>query len=124
MSVLAPVTTCVPTSAEDPTTVWAPRRAPGWRRARSRISHPASSSVATSSERPPLGPSICADSPTSTSSQIWTAPTSWRSEEHTSELQSRGHLVCRLLLEKKNTFTNIKICNIEESLKIDNGYVR
>src|SRR5690625_5856484 len=29
--------------------------------------------------------------------------TSWgRSEEHTSELQSRGQLVCRLLLEKKN----------------------
>src|SRR5690625_6438271 len=28
----------------------------------------------------------------------WTLP---RSEEHTSELQSRGHLVCRLLLEKK-----------------------
>src|SRR5207253_8119049 len=27
--------------------------------------------------------------------------TSTRSEEHTSELQSRGHLVCRLLLEKK-----------------------
>src|SRR5690625_7119920 len=26
-----------------------------------------------------------------------------RSEEHTSELQSRGHLVCRLLLEKNNT---------------------
>src|SRR5690625_5680442 len=26
-----------------------------------------------------------------------------RSEEHTSELQSRGHLVCRLLLEKKNS---------------------
>src|SRR5690625_504792 len=30
-----------------------------------------------------------------------------RSEEHTSELQSRGHLVCRLLLEKKK-----KICHI------------
>src|SRR5215510_16500364 len=34
-----------------------------------------------------------------------TAAASWRSgarsEEHTSELQSRGHLVCRLLLEKK-----------------------
>src|SRR5690625_6785259 len=38
-----------------------------------------------------------------------------RSEEHTSELQSRGHLVCRLLLEKKKwtqptaqfTFINI-----------------
>src|SRR5690625_568763 len=32
--------------------------------------------------------------------------TTWnetRSEEHTSELQSRGHLVCRLLLEKKHT---------------------
>src|SRR5690625_7100339 len=33
-----------------------------------------------------------------------------RSEEHTSELQSRGHLVCRLLLEKKkkkhNDYTN------------------
>src|SRR5215510_15309510 len=26
-----------------------------------------------------------------------------RSEEHTSEFQSRGHLVCRLLLEKKKT---------------------
>src|SRR5207253_9843280 len=29
------------------------------------------------------------------------APGHGRSEEHTSELQSRGHLVCRLLLEKK-----------------------
>src|SRR5690625_5998985 len=28
-------------------------------------------------------------------------PVTPRSEEHTSELQSRGHLVCRLLLEKK-----------------------
>src|SRR2546430_9175887 len=27
----------------------------------------------------------------------------WRSEEHTSELQSQSNLVCRLLLEKKNT---------------------
>src|SRR5690625_6903104 len=31
-----------------------------------------------------------------------------RSEEHTSELQSRGHLVCRLLLEKKNDFSQRK----------------
>src|SRR5256884_7140783 len=30
-------------------------------------------------------------------------PPSRRSEEHTSELQSRLHLVCRLLLEKKNS---------------------
>src|SRR2546429_3968143 len=29
-----------------------------------------------------------------------------RSEEHTSELQSRLHLVCRLLLEKKNKHTS------------------
>src|SRR5687768_11153329 len=29
-----------------------------------------------------------------------------RSEEHTSELQSRLHLVCRLLLEKKNNIIN------------------
>src|SRR5690554_7645834 len=36
-------------------------------------------------------------SPTSQSAQITVA----RSEEHTSELQSRPHLVCRLLLEKK-----------------------
>src|SRR2546429_4666980 len=32
-----------------------------------------------------------------------------RSEEHTSELQSRLHLVCRLLLEKKNTFKHPEI---------------
>src|SRR3712207_7253188 len=35
--------------------------------------------------------------------------TAWRSEEHTSELQSRQYLVCRLLLEKKkNTTIEIK----------------
>src|SRR5439155_18021241 len=31
-----------------------------------------------------------------------------RSEEHTSELQSRGHLVCRLLLEKKKEYVTIR----------------
>src|SRR5947208_10426627 len=36
-------------------------------------------------------------------SQFWNA---LRSEEHTSELQSPDHLVCRLLLEKKNKFEN------------------
>src|SRR5687768_17978610 len=40
---------------------------------------------------------------------LLTAQLEHRSEEHTSELQSRLHLVCRLLLEKKNkhkkTFT-------------------
>src|SRR5271166_7080330 len=42
---------------------------------------------------------------TSRTSGRTTTPTAFRcstrSEEHTSELQSRGHLVCRLLLEKK-----------------------
>src|SRR5690625_5535288 len=33
-------------------------------------------------------------------------PVLHRSEEHTSELQSRGHLVCRLLLEKKKMETD------------------
>src|SRR3712207_8833682 len=33
------------------------------------------------------------------------AKTAARSEEHTSELQSRQYLVCRLLLEKKKTIT-------------------
>src|SRR3972149_11995245 len=31
----------------------------------------------------------------------------WRSEEHTSELQSQSNLVCRLLLEKKRTATQV-----------------
>src|SRR2546429_1402147 len=39
----------------------------------------------------------------------WAAPmVSWRSEEHTSELQSRLHLVCRLLLEKKKKNIDIR----------------
>src|SRR5207253_9407943 len=33
-----------------------------------------------------------------------------RSEEHTSELQSRGHLVCRLLLEKKKKKRLLFLC--------------
>src|SRR3712207_8355890 len=32
---------------------------------------------------------------------VWPVPLPFRSEEHTSELQSRQYLVCRLLLEKK-----------------------
>src|SRR3712207_7736570 len=34
--------------------------------------------------------------------ELITTPMELRSEEHTSELQSRQYLVCRLLLEKKN----------------------
>src|SRR2546422_2956840 len=45
-------------------------------------------------------PSRSAGCPRSRTSPRGTAPLR-RSEEHTSELQSRLHLVCRLLLEKK-----------------------
>src|SRR2546430_4687684 len=39
----------------------------------------------------------------------------WRSEEHTSELQSQSNLVCRLLLEKKKITTK---CTIHGSKEI------
>src|SRR5256884_1902996 len=38
----------------------------------------------------------------------WAAAIRNRSEEHTSELQSRLHLVCRLLLEKKKKHTTTR----------------
>src|SRR3712207_7617585 len=39
-----------------------------------------------------------------------------RSEEHTSELQSRQYLVCRLLLEKKNTLSPLLSLPLPSSL--------
>src|SRR5687768_18342113 len=59
--------------------------------------------------------------PTAVPRPRWRSPASprGRSEEHTSELQSRLHLVCRLLLEKKkkhttttnpDTHTHTQIC--------------
>src|SRR2546429_1993375 len=42
-----------------------------------------------------------------------------RSEEHTSELQSRLHLVCRLLLEKKNKHTNDQVYAVNDVLHAD-----
>src|SRR6266550_9615058 len=53
---------------------------------------------------PPGRPSACA--PTAACSRARPAPPTPRSEEHTSELQSRLHLVCRLLLEKKKKTHN------------------
>src|SRR5215208_8040414 len=45
-----------------------------------------------------------------------------RSEEHTSELQSRGHLVCRLLLEKKKkTNIQLRIEQKKQQQKIDHN---
>src|SRR2546429_7070948 len=43
-----------------------------------------------------------APNPVTAGLSVSVVATSVRSEEHTSELQSRLHLVCRLLLEKKN----------------------
>src|SRR3712207_7276856 len=43
-------------------------------------------------------------------------PTPTRSEEHTSELQSRQYLVCRLLLEKKKQTLNLLIASTTPSL--------
>src|SRR3712207_5548636 len=40
------------------------------------------------------------DRPAASTSEMGRFETEWRSEEHTSELQSRQYLVCRLLLEK------------------------
>src|SRR5439155_7165943 len=49
-----------------------------------------------------------------------------RSEEHTSELQSRGHLVCRLLLEKKKKKRiNKQMCNKKEhNIKIKKTHIK
>src|SRR6267154_4230797 len=41
----------------------------------------------------------------------WCSAASPRSEEHTSELQSPVHLVCRLLLEKKKKKKLAKVCH-------------
>src|SRR5688572_31030077 len=42
----------------------------------------------------------------------------WRSEEHTSELQSQSNLVCRLLLEKKKESTATFIDALRESSSV------
>src|SRR5258708_24715125 len=54
----------------------------------------------------PAGPD-CSENNCDTSSIEGHSPA--RSEEHTSELQSPDHLVCRLLLEKKNKVSNVKL---------------
>src|SRR2546422_7517936 len=46
-----------------------------------------------------------------------------RSEEHTSELQSRLHLVCRLLLEKKKNITKLKRMTLYPSETSSRGSV-
>src|SRR3712207_8005635 len=65
----------------------------------SRCSHSTSSAMSDGAGSKPSGAGSCGKRSKSSA----TAPFSgtWRSEEHTSELQSRQYLVCRLLLEKK-----------------------
>src|SRR5207253_10612618 len=66
-------------------------------RSRYESSAPAKPSITTS------GPKSAGESALFSFFESGCWKSSWivRSEEHTSELQSRGHLVCRLLLEKK-----------------------
>src|SRR3989449_7395140 len=56
-----------------------------------------------------LGPVLAALMVTGRAGSALTAELGIRSEEHTSELQSRLHLVCRLLLEKKKNKTTYKL---------------
>src|SRR3712207_7099720 len=60
---------------------------------------PEASPTAADSSRPPGSDGVIGSSGTSVSSSVERRTS--RSEEHTSELQSRQYLVCRLLLEKK-----------------------
>src|SRR5438270_7781034 len=53
-----------------------------------------------------LGSGVDVDVVTARIAAMLRAGTIRRSEEHTSELQSQSNLVCRLLLEKKNTQTD------------------
>src|SRR3712207_8565749 len=45
---------------------------------------------------------------------VWFVPHDMRSEEHTSELQSRQYLVCRLLLEKKKNKEQV-LCTVSDA---------
>src|SRR5699024_11797846 len=54
-------------------------------------------------ENPNIDPSWPHPSPQNAKPQVKRGDTEGRSEEHTSELQSRFDIVCRLLLEKKKT---------------------
>src|SRR3989440_6805904 len=48
----------------------------------------------------------------------WAFTSGWRSEEHTSELQSRSDLVCRLLLEKKKKHTCRSTCLAKTNIQL------
>src|SRR2546422_3687409 len=80
-----------------------------WRRRNTRWRRPSPTSR-TRRPRAPCDPRGRAGKPARSREKIRrrSPPARERSEEHTSELQSRLHLVCRLLLEKKKKRTEKK----------------
>src|SRR5690625_3430922 len=61
---------------------------------------------------------VAADWPQDVRDYLYDNAKRLRSEEHTSELQSRGHLVCRLLLEKKNAkYSALRSNNANDRMK-------
>src|SRR5689334_24731178 len=74
---------------------------PIWLNAREQASSAASSRFI---RHPPPSPSLAREG-SRRPSRLLDRPEAIRSEEHTSELQSQFHLVCRLLLEKKKKKT-------------------
>src|SRR3712207_7820289 len=74
-----------------------------------RASSPSSCSIAQESAALMLSCSCSSRSNHAASAAPHNRGSASRSEEHTSELQSRQYLVCRLLLEKKNTPTYLTI---------------
>src|SRR5438552_10197594 len=56
-------------------------------------------------------------------SEIFAVGRKVRSEEHTSELQSPDHLVCRLLLEKKKRQQYPDVQMVEDERVVDTGHI-
>src|SRR5690348_18037989 len=80
----------------------------GWPDARSMLTRPSASRRAVRRARSCSSrPMRLCDRVRRASTPLRTQISSWRSEEHTSELQSPVHLVCRLLLEKKKKKHNL-----------------
>src|SRR3712207_7488126 len=76
-------------------------------------------STPTTPPRPAApSPPSSTTSRTGTSASTGGASGTPRSEEHTSELQSRQYLVCRLLLEKKKKCSNILIHPILDTTRL------
>src|SRR5262245_62367910 len=82
---------------------------------------PGSRSVAASANTAAMNATVPGHSPASRPRTRSIAMTARRSEEHTSELQSLRHLVCRLLLEKKKSKDNEVNCSAESDARARRG---